>query len=47
MFSGPVGSGKTTTMYEIAKSLIPEKMVMTIEDPVEIKNSDFFSSSSQ
>ncbi|KRN03524.1 competence type IV pilus ATPase ComGA [Holzapfeliella floricola] len=42
VFSGPVGSGKTTTMYEIAKSLIPEKMVMTIEDPVEIKNSDFF-----
>lgn len=42
VFAGPVGSGKTTTMYEIAKSLMVNQMVMTIEDPVEIKNDNFF-----
>ncbi|MEJ6348254.1 competence type IV pilus ATPase ComGA [Holzapfeliella sp. He02] len=42
VFAGPVGSGKTSTMYAIAKTLSAEKMVMTIEDPVEIKSSHFF-----
>ncbi|MDO4912085.1 MAG: competence type IV pilus ATPase ComGA [Lactobacillus sp.] len=39
--SGPTGSGKTTTMYKIAKSFAKHKMVMTIEDPVEIVDQDF------
>jgi len=34
--SGPTGSGKTTLLYQLAQSLVPEQMVMTIEDPVEI-----------
>lgn len=34
--SGPTGSGKTTTMYELAKAICQDKVVMTIEDPVEI-----------
>lgn len=33
---GPTGSGKTTLLYQIATVLGAEKMVMTIEDPVEI-----------
>lgn len=37
LFSGPVGSGKTTLMYHLVKSLFPDKQVITIEDPVEIK----------
>lgn len=40
--SGPTGSGKTTTMYEIAKKMSQNKVVMTIEDPVEIHESSFF-----
>lgn len=39
--SGPTGSGKTTTMYQIAKQVGKNRMVMTIEDPVEIHESDF------
>lgn len=39
--SGPTGSGKTTTMYELAKKIGAEKMVMTIEDPVEIYERHF------
>lgn len=39
--SGPTGSGKTSTMYEIAKQLGEDKMVMTIEDPIEIWNPSF------
>lgn len=44
IFSGPVDSGKTTTMYELLKPLAQtEKMqVITIEDPVEIEVADFF-----
>lgn len=42
--SGPTGSGKTTTMYEVAKSLGQDKVVMTIEDPVEIHESTFLQS---
>jgi hypothetical protein len=34
--SGPTGSGKTSTMYYLAKKLANNKMVMTIEDPVEV-----------
>lgn len=39
--SGPTGSGKTTTMYELAKEIGQEKMVMTIEDPVEVQEQTF------
>lgn len=39
--SGPTGSGKTTTMYEIAKELGENKIVMTIEDPVEVHEKAF------
>lgn len=35
LFAGPTGSGKTTTMYRLARSF-REGVVMTIEDPVEI-----------
>ena len=40
--SGPTGSGKTTTMYELARRLSQTKMVMTIEDPVEVYEESFF-----
>ncbi|WEV37669.1 competence type IV pilus ATPase ComGA [Lactobacillus sp. ESL0677] len=39
--SGPTGSGKTTTMYKLAQAVGQEKMVMTIEDPVEIHQASF------
>lgn len=39
--SGPTGSGKTSTMYEIAKEVGKNKVVMTIEDPVEIYEPTF------
>lgn len=42
--SGPTGSGKTTTMYELAKRLCKNQVVMTIEDPVEIHESRFLQS---
>lgn len=37
LFSGPVGSGKTTLMYHLVKTKFPDKQIITIEDPVEIK----------
>lgn len=39
--SGPTGSGKTTTMYKLAKYMGDNQMVMTIEDPVEIHEAEF------
>lgn len=39
--SGPTGSGKTTTMYKLAKYMGDKQMVMTIEDPVEIHEKEF------
>ncbi|MBP2057872.1 competence protein ComGA [Lactobacillus colini] len=39
--SGPTGSGKTSTMYQVAHSISCNKMVMTIEDPVEIWEETF------
>ncbi len=37
LFSGPTGSGKSTTMYAIVEQLLTnrEKTVITIEDPIE------------
>ncbi len=38
LVTGPTGSGKTTTLYTAIKTLnTPDKNVMTIEDPVEIR----------
>lgn len=44
LFSGPVNSGKTTTMYQLVRErLKKEKLqVITIEDPVEIQDDNFF-----
>ncbi|MGG5369822.1 competence type IV pilus ATPase ComGA [Enterococcus sp. AZ196] len=39
LFCGPVGSGKTTLMYKLAREI--EGRVLTIEDPVEIEEPDF------
>lgn len=36
LFAGPLGSGKTTTMYRLAQENKKQTMVMTIEDPVEV-----------
>lgn len=36
LFAGPMGSGKTTTMYHLARQFVKQCIVMTIEDPVEI-----------
>ncbi|CUS26533.1 type II secretion system protein E [Paucilactobacillus oligofermentans DSM 15707 = LMG 22743] len=41
LFSGPMGSGKTTTMYQLARKYSQTQVVMTIEDPVEIEESNF------
>ncbi len=43
LFSGPTGAGKSTTMYKLANLINNQKnkQVITIEDPVEIENSDF------
>lgn len=40
LFSGPVGSGKTTLMYQLVKEKFSSRQVITIEDPVEIKQDD-------
>lgn len=40
LFAGPVGSGKTTLMHELAKLLFKGQQVMSIEDPVEIKQEE-------
>ena len=37
LFSGPVGSGKTTLMHQLVADQFSDKQVITIEDPVEIK----------
>ncbi len=41
LFAGPMGSGKTTTMYHLARELASKQIVMTIEDPVEINEPQF------
>lgn len=41
LFSGPVGSGKTSLMYQLAKTRFQERQILTIEDPVEIKDPAF------
>ncbi|MCH4165811.1 MAG: Flp pilus assembly complex ATPase component TadA [Lentilactobacillus diolivorans] len=41
IFSGPTGSGKTTTIYSLVHQLVADQFVMTIEDPIEIKDPRF------
>lgn len=41
LFCGPVSSGKTTLMYQLARKLDANKQVITIEDPVEIEEQQF------
>ena len=38
---GPTGAGKTTLLYQLAKRLVQQRVVMTIEDPVEIDEPGF------
>lgn len=37
LFAGPVGSGKTTLMHELVEERFKGRQVISIEDPVEIK----------
>lgn len=41
LFAGPMGSGKTTTMYRLLKECCANQVVLTIEDPVEIEEGHF------
>lgn len=41
LFAGPMGSGKTTTMYHLVKKNCQNQVVLSIEDPVEIQEEDF------
>lgn len=41
LFAGPTGSGKTTTIYQLAKTISQNRSVLTIEDPVEIAEPEF------
>lgn len=41
LFSGPVGSGKTTLMYHLAREKYRGQQVITIEDPVELVEPEF------
>ena len=40
LYTGPAGSGKSTLMYQLARLKFPDKQILTIEDPVEIKQED-------
>lgn len=41
IFSGPMGSGKTSLMYYLARIVGQNKKVMCIEDPIEIVEEEF------
>ncbi|GAB6092366.1 competence type IV pilus ATPase ComGA [Furfurilactobacillus curtus] len=41
VFSGPTGSGKTTSLYRLARQFSEESVILSIEDPVEIHESSF------
>ena len=41
LFAGPMGAGKTSTMYDLVRQLRGQRLVMTIEDPVEIYEPQF------
>ena len=40
LFVGPTGSGKTTTLYSLLKS-VKNSVIYTIEDPIEVYNDNF------
>lgn len=40
IFSGATGSGKTTTLYSLLKS-VKDKKIYTLEDPIEVYNDEF------
>ncbi len=40
LFSGPTGSGKTTTLYSLLKS-VNNKKIYSIEDPIEVYHDNF------
>jgi competence protein ComGA len=41
LFAGPVGSGKTSLMMDLARREFGQRQVLTIEDPVELVDGDF------
>ncbi|MCH4124378.1 MAG: Flp pilus assembly complex ATPase component TadA [Levilactobacillus sp.] len=41
LLAGPTGAGKTTTLYHVASQLNASAVVLTVEDPVEIKEPRF------
>lgn len=41
LFAGKTGSGKTTSIYNLAQQIGENKLVMTIEDPIEIVENNF------
>lgn len=41
VIAGPTGSGKTTTLYHMLQKLSDSKLILTIEDPVEIQEPNF------
>ncbi|CAH1856494.1 competence type IV pilus ATPase ComGA [Convivina intestini] len=41
VIAGPTGSGKTTTLYELLRQFQKERLILTIEDPVEIYEPNF------
>lgn len=41
LFSGPMGSGKTSLMYALGRQLSWNKKIMCIEDPIEIAEENF------
>ncbi|ASN62265.1 Flp pilus assembly complex ATPase component TadA [Latilactobacillus curvatus] len=41
LFAGPTGSGKTTSLYYLAEQVMQDKMVVAIEDPIEIQQPAF------
>ena len=41
LFSGPVGSGKTSLMYKFAREYFKDQQVICIEDPVELVEAEF------
>ena len=38
ILSGPTGSGKTTTIHRLLEKITEDKLILSIEDPVEIQN---------
>ena len=40
LFSGPTGSGKTTTLYSLLNS-VKNRKIFTLEDPIEVYNDNF------